>query len=210
MPNILWWLIGGCALIAALLVIAAIVSLRRRRPLRVCLRTLGALMFIVLAIGFSGLGLGIEGYRALTHEQLAAIVQTEPIGPKRFRVQLRFPDGHEESYTLGGDELYVDAHILKWHPLANVFGFHTVYELDRVAGRYSNLVEEQQQPRTVFSVTPRRAVDLFSLRQRYALLSPLLDADYGSATFIAADIPAQYEVRVSTGGLLVRRVPTTN
>jgi hypothetical protein len=49
-------------------------------------------------------------------------------------------------------------------------------------------------------------VDLFSLRQRYTLLSPLLDADYGSATFAAADSPVQYEVRVSTTGLLIRQL----
>lgn len=50
------------------------------------------------------------------------------------------------------------------------------------------------------------AVDLFNLRQRYALLSPLLDAEYGSATFAAAGNSAQYEVRVSTTGLLIRKL----
>jgi hypothetical protein len=49
-------------------------------------------------------------------------------------------------------------------------------------------------------------VDLFNLRQRYTLLAPLLDADYGSATFAAADRPTQYEVRVSTTGLLIRKL----
>jgi hypothetical protein len=110
------------------------------------------------------------------------------------------------TYTLNGNQLYVDARILKWHPWANVLGLHTAYELDRVAGRYQELAQEQQQPRTVQSLAPERKVDLFNLRQRYVLLSPLLDADYGSATFAAADSPAQYEVRVSTTGLLIRRL----
>ena len=35
--------------------------------------------------------------------------------------------------------------------------------------------------------------------------SPLLDAEYGSATFAAADGPALYEVRVSMTGLLIRK-----
>ena len=93
-----------------------------------------------------------------------------------------------------------------WHPLVNVLGLHTVYELDRVAGRYYDLAQEQQLPRTVHSLAPERRVDLFSLRQRYTLLSPLLDAEYGSATFAAADSPTQYEVRVSTTGLLIRKL----
>jgi hypothetical protein len=37
-------------------------------------------------------------------------------------------------------------------------------------------------------------------------VSPLLDAEYGSATFAATDIPTQYEVRVSTTGLLIRKL----
>ncbi len=134
------------------------------------------------------------------------MVRTEPLGPNRFRAQFRFPDGREVAYTLNGNQLYVDARILKWHPWANIFGLHTAYELDRVAGRYQDLTQEQQQPRTVQSLAPERQVDLFGLRQRYALLNPLLDADYGSATFAAADSPAQYEVRVSTTGLLIRKL----
>jgi hypothetical protein len=35
----------------------------------------------------------------------------------------------------------------------------------------------------------------------------VVDAEYGSATFIAADRPALFEVRVSTTGLLIREVP---
>jgi hypothetical protein len=38
------------------------------------------------------------------------------------------------------------------------------------------------------------------------LPSPLLGAEYGSATFAATDGPAQYEVRVSTTGLLIRKL----
>ena len=206
MPDILWWVAVLFAIVGAAMIIAAGTALRRRRPLRMSLRLLLALMFLAGAAASGAIALGVQGYRALTHEEIAAMVRTEPLGPNRFRAQFRFPDGREVSYTLSGDQLYVDARILKWHPLANVLGLHTAYELDRVAGRYHDLTQEQQQPRTVQSLAPDRKVDLFSLRQRYTLLSPLLDADYGSATFAAADSPVQYEVRVSTTGLLIRQL----
>jgi len=206
MPDILWWLAALFALAGAALVMAAWAALRRRRPLRMSLRLLLALVFLAVAATCGAIALGVQGYRALTHEDVAAVVRTQPLGLNRFQAQFRFPDGHEASYTLAGDELYVDAHILKWQPWANILGLNTVYELDRVAGRYRDLAQEQRQPRTVFSLAPERRVDLFSLRQRYALLSPLLDAEYGSATFADADIPAQYEVRVSTTGLLIRKL----
>ena len=194
------------ATVGVVMVITAGSALRRRRPLRASLRLLLALVFFAVGAACGAIALGVQGYRALTHEEVAAVVRTEPLGSNRFQVQFRFPDGREVSYTLNGDQLYVDARILKWHPLANILGLHTAYELDRVTGRYHDLTQEQQQPRTVLSLAPERQVDLFNLRQRYALLSPLLDADYGSATFAAADSPAQYEVRVSTSGLLIRKL----
>ena len=43
---------------------------------------------------------------------------------------------------MAGDQIYVDAHILKWTPAANLIGLHTAYELDRVAGRYDNIEQE--------------------------------------------------------------------
>lgn len=206
MPDILWWVAVLFAVVGVAMLIAAGTALRRRRPIRMSARLLLALVFLAGAAASGAVALGVQGYRALTHEEIAAMVRTEPLGPNRFRAHFRFPDGREVSYTLNGNQLYVDARILKWHPWANIFGLHTAYELDRVAGRYQDLAQEQQQPRTVQSLAPERQVDLFSLRQRYALLNPLLDADYGSATFAAADGPAQYEVRVSTSGLLIRRL----
>ena len=206
MPDTLWWGATLFAVLGVTMIVAAGAALRRKRPLRTTLRLLWALVFFAIGAACGTIALGIQGYRALTHEAVAAVVRTEPLGPNRFQAQFRFPDGREATYTLAGDQLYVDARILKWHPMANIFGLHTVYELDRVGGRYHDLVQEQQQPRTVRSLAPERKVDLFNLRQRYTLLSPLLDADYGSATFAAADGPTRYEVRVSTSGLLVRKL----
>jgi hypothetical protein len=115
-------------------------------------------------------------------------------------------------YDLAGDEIYVDAHILKWRPLANLLGLHTAYELDRIAGRYHNVTDEQTRERTVYSLARDKPFNTFDLARRYWVLRPFVDAEYGSATFIdatAANRPQDarsvtYEVRVSTTGLLVR------
>ncbi|HEV8243291.1 MAG TPA: hypothetical protein VGQ07_04815, partial [Nitrospirales bacterium] len=97
-----------------------------------------------------------------------------------------------------------DAHILKWKPLANVLGLHTAYELDRVAGRYHAIEQEQSAVRTVYALGQNKPVDLFGLRRRYAFLTILVDAEYGSATFAPVTQPAELELRVSTTGLLMR------
>lgn len=194
----------GFGLAAILLLIAAVRAIRRGRALRSALHTLLFLFVLSVSALLGGIAVATQGYRALTREDTVALVRIEPLQPQRFRARFHFPDGRERSVTLAGDEIYVDAHVLKWKPWANFFGLHTAYELDRVAGRYRELKDEQTAPRTVHSLAQERPLDLFALRQRYTVLAPALDAEYGSATFAAADRPQVYEIRISTTGLLVR------
>jgi hypothetical protein len=152
------------------------------------------------------IAIGIQGYRALTREEIAARLTVRPVGPQRFSATVRFPDGREATYDIAGDEIYVDAHILKWKPFANVMGLHTAYELDRVAGRYRAMEQERSEVRTVHSLGQEKLLDLFTLRQRYPFLAALVDAEYGSATFTTVSRPTDLELRVSTTGLLMRAV----
>lgn len=188
------------------LMAAGIVALKRRRLFGVAASLTLALLLLTLGALCGAIAIGTQGYRALTREEVAAVVRTEPLGPQEFAAHFRFPDGRESSYSVAGDQLYVDAHILKWKPLANLLGLHTAYELDRVGGRYVELEHERTRVRSVFSLAQEKPIDMFTLRRRYALFRPLLDAEYGSATFVGADEAAEYEVRVSTSGLLIRRV----
>jgi hypothetical protein len=185
--------------------VISIMGLRKRMLTGGAIGLLVGLLFLTLSGLFATISVAIQGYRALTQEEVAATVKIEPMGPDKFLAYFSFPDGRKKMFSLAGDQFYVDAHILKWKPVVNFFGLHTAYELDRVAGRYSRLEDEVSKGRTVFSLSKSKLVDMFSLRERYSLLSPLLDAEYGSATFIPAREPTEVEVRVSTTGLLVRK-----
>lgn len=186
--------------------VAAVLSLRKRKFLGGTIGLLLGLLFLSLGGLFGTISVSIQGYRALVREEVAAVVKIQPVGTQEFNAHFRLADGEEISFLITGDEIYVDAHILKWKPLVNFLGLHTAYELDRVAGRYTQLEEERSKPRTVFSLSQDKAVNMFHLRQKYAFLTPLLDAEYGSGTFVPADKPAELEVRVSTSGLLIRKV----
>lgn len=192
-------------LVGALLVISGVVALWRARPLGFAVRTLSGLVLALLGLLAGGLAAGIQGYRALTHEEVAARVTVEPTGRQRFNATFEFADGRRQTFELAGDEIYIDAHILKWKPFANMIGLHTAYELDRVAGRYRGIADERAATRTIHALGRERPVDLFDLRQRHAFLSPLLDAEYGSATFVPVAQPAMFELRVSVSGLLIRQ-----
>jgi hypothetical protein len=195
-----------CTALALLLLRAALGAWRGRQRLGALVATLVAALCLALAALCGTISVGIRGYRALTHEVVAATIKTDPLGPRRFRATVTLADGKLHMFDLAGDAVYVDAHILKWRPIVNLLGLHTAYELDRIAGRYRALGDEQTRERTVYSIARSKPIDMFDLARRSWLLQPLVDAEYGSATFINATEPATYEVRVSTTGLLVRRI----
>ena len=180
-------------------------AVRKRRALSGLIAGLASLAAALFAALSLAVLVGTRGYRALTHEEVAARVWTVPDTGRTFAAHVQFPDSSVRTFRLTGDELYIDAHILKWKPLVNVLGLHTDYELDRVGGRYMDLEEERSMPRTVYSLAEPKPFDLFDLRRRSSLLAPIVDAEYGSATFVTApDAVALWELRVSTSGLLIR------
>lgn len=180
-------------------------ALKKKRVLRTATSTLLAMLMLSLAALFGTLSVSTQGYRALTHEELAASVTTRKLADQQFEARITFPDGRDTVFVLAGDEYYMDAQILKWKPIANLIGLHTDYELDRITGRYIALEEEQSKPRTVFGLSRGKPIDLFDLRLKHPILGRFVDAEYGSGTFIAMEDGAVFDVLVSTTGLLVRR-----
>lgn len=203
--NILIALVVLCSILGVALLVTAIMSLRRRRIVPSTIRLLLSLTLITCAASFAIFAIGAQEYRALTHETLAAIVYIRPLERQRFLAIIHLPGGQVITRTIDGDEFYIDAHVLKWKPIANLIGLHTAYALDRFGGRYQRLKDEQHDPRTVYGFNADSPLDLFDLRQRYAWLSPLFDAEYGSASFVPANQRCKLEVLVSTTGLLIRR-----
>lgn len=206
------WVSVGFGLLGVLLVFSGAASLIRLRPIRFLSRTLFGLLLLAVGGLAAMIALGAHGYTALTREDVAAKLLVQPTGPQRFTATVRFPDLREVKFEIAGDEVYVDAHILKWKPMVNVLGLHTAYELDRIAGRYRSIEQERSAPRTVYTLSRDKPVDLFDLRQRYAFLAPLLDTEYGSASYVSVSRPAELELRVSPTGLLIREVepPASN
>lgn len=194
-----------CVALGAVLLAVMVFCVRRRQVLRSLGSLLSGLLLFTLASLAGAVSVGVRGYRALTAEEVAARVRTQPTGPQRFRATVELPDGRVGQFDVAGDQLYVDAHILKWKPVVNLLGLRTGYELDRVGGRYAVLADERQRPHTIFPLGPERPVDLFAFVRRHPrVLAPLVDATYGSGTFVSADQPGLFEVRVSTTGLLIR------
>src|SRR6266704_2527286 len=207
MPQPLVLVMAAFALLSVVLLILALAAVRKRRWIGTGMAFVLAVLFLALAAVAATVGVAMQGYRALTREVVAATIVTRPTGPERFLATFTFPDGRREQYEITGNALYVDAHIVKWHPRANILGLHTAYQLDRVSGRYDRLEDEQAKPRRIFTLSRPTPVDMFQVARSLTFLrrfARLVDAEYGSATFIATREPTQLELRVSTSGLLFR------
>lgn len=205
-PEQLLLLFAGVAfgVLGVVALVSGLAALLRARPLRFVVRSAFGLLLASAGTLALALAFGSQGYRALTQEQPAGRIAVHPTGPQRFEARFVFPDGREATYALAGDEIYVDAHILKWKPIANLVGLSTAYELDRIGGRYRSINQERGAERTVHPLAPSRPIDLFELRRRYAFLAPLFDAEYGSASFVPVNGDAELQLLVSPTGLLIR------
>lgn len=204
------YFLTGTALVTfgIILTITGFVALVRARVGSFTIQTILGLLMLAIG-GLAGMiAFGIQGYQTLTREDVAAHISVSPVAPQRFAASFRYPDGRIENFIIAGDEIYVDAHILKWQPLANLFGLHTAYEFDRIGGRYRDIEQERTAERSIHSLSQEKPVNLFGLRQRHTFLSVLLDAKYGSATFVPVTQPIELEVKVSTSGLLMRETAT--
>lgn len=198
-------IISVTALLSLFFLITTVRALIKFRFFRVIQHTILLLLFTSLTATGTVLWAANHGYRSLIHEECAATITIEPAGKQRFVARIVFPDGKTSEYICEGDQVYVDAHILKWHPWFNVLGIHTGYQLERIGGRYISIDDERSKPHTMHALSENRTIDMYRFRMRWMALKPLVDAEYGSATFISADHHAVFKVMVSTSGLLVRK-----
>jgi hypothetical protein len=188
------------------LAFSAFGALARARLFRFLFRAVLALLLLGAGAVLGVVTLGIQGMQALTREETAARIKVVPTGAQRYDATLTFPDGRVETYDLAGDDIYIDGHIVKWTPLANMLGLHTSYRLDRIAGRYRALEQENTARRTVYAIGSPAVIDLVALGRRLPL-AEFFDAEYGSASYVPVAAPGELELRVSTTGLLLRRAP---
>lgn len=185
---------------------SAFAALARARLFRFVFRALVSLVLLVVGATLALFSLGIQGMQALTKEETAARIKVVPSGLQRYDATVTFADGRVETYDLAGDDIYIDGHIVKWTPLANRLGLHTSYRLDRIAGRYRTLEQENTARRTVYAIGTPALIDLVSLGRRLPL-ADFFDAEYGSASYVPVAQPGELELMVSTTGLLLRPVP---
>jgi hypothetical protein len=161
------------------------------------------LLFLAVAALMVVVSINLYTYDRLTHESKVADISFQEIGPQHFGSTLKFKN-KIEILDVRGDDWQIDARVLKWRGMAVLFGFDTLYRLDRLSGRYRNIDQERTAPRTVYSLSEGKGLDLWLMAKKYKRWIPWVDALYGSATYMPMVDGASYTVFVSFTGLLAR------
>ncbi len=195
---------GACALLGLMFAILAVRQLRRRHAIATGLHALVAGMFLLSALSVWMVGTALRTYERLTHEQVAGEILLKRLGDRSFEATVTFPTRESQTFTLRGDEWQIDARVLKWRGMATIAGFDTVYRLERLGGRYTDIADERSAPRTVYELHPAGRIDPWDMARRYKQYVPWIDALYGSATFLPMADGALYEITVSQTGLVAR------
>lgn len=192
------------ALLAFPLLIAAIDRLSRVRLASGTFYLLSGLLLVLVGLAAGLAAASLHTYRRLTAEQLAAKVSIRQLGERQFMVTLAPPGAPARQFQVLGDEWQIDARVLKWRGLGALAGFDTLYRLERLSGRYSDAAQERSAPRSVYSLGESEPVDLWVVARRFHGYLPLVDAYYGSGAYVPMGDKAEYQVSVSTSGLVIR------
>ena len=200
-----WAVLALVAITGMAVFFGGLARLVRGHPLKGMGRALSGLVLLLIAALITLLALDLRTYFELTYEQPVATVRFRALGPQYFRARLSY-GGHRVIETdLHGDEWELDARIIKWRGFANVLGLKTLYRLDRLSGRYRSVRQERTAIHSAVSLSPATWPDSWSLMHRYQQWLPwLLDASYGSGTFLPMANGAEYRVTLSPTGLVAR------
>lgn len=158
----------------------------------------GAAVLVFGAIDF-------YSYKQLSQENTIASIGFTRIEAQKYQASLVDNDGTERLFELNGDLWQLDARILKWNKLLAGAGLKPGYRLDRLSGRYYALEDEKSSPRSVYELSSSKsAIDLWSWARQYGKNITLVDAAYGSATYLPMEDGALFSVILSGTGLLAR------
>ncbi len=192
----------------------AVTGVRRlfqRRFLKAAGLELSGFVFLLLASSSFLLASNLYTYQRLVYEQAIAEISFQQLGKQEYRTELKSLDsGFQQVVDLKGDEWQLDSQVLTWRGVATLFGLDANYRLHRLSGRYIDINEEHNAPRSVFSLLKKPVLienekfDLWQLAHKYQDWLYWVDAVYGSAVYLPMTDGAKYKVAISRTGMIAR------
>ncbi|MBI2192774.1 MAG: hypothetical protein HYU36_12400 [Planctomycetes bacterium] len=171
---------------------------------------LGSVLFalaVCLAVHF-------HGYQSLTSRHLAAEIEClGTLGPESFEVLFTpVRDGERDAprrFVLKGDQWSIGADVLQWRPFMHALGFHTVYKVTRLEGRYLLASGQARKPITAYDLNGGTDAAWLGLYQggRTWPYRYFVEAVYGNAVYQFPEVGSVYKIYVTASGLMAVQEP---
>ena len=189
-------------MLGIVLFVVSVFMLLKGRALGTIFRAVPALLLLVIAITLTLGSLDITGYRQYLKETSVATLHFEQVSAQTYSVMLIDKNNQRYYFQLNGDQWQMDARIIRWHPNLARVGFKPVYRMERLSGRYSDITQELDSKRTVYSIDiSNYGLDTWYWFRQMKWLHQWVDASYGSATYVPMIDGAIYEARIGYSGL---------
>lgn len=170
-------------------------------------RGLFGLILVALAAVIGMTAFDLYSYKQVLQEQPVATISFDKVEEQHYFAVLSDKTGKEQRVELRGDQWQLDARIVKWKGYLAGFGLKPAYRLERLSGRYYDIEQETTAKRTAHSVHPAMyGIDVWEIINTNPGWLPVVDAVYGSATYLPMKDGALFEITLSTTGLVARPV----
>ncbi|OUS23621.1 hypothetical protein A9Q99_26605 [Gammaproteobacteria bacterium 45_16_T64] len=199
------WITGIVVLVSVIFLVSGVITLFRKDWFLNWLRGTLGMFFVLFSVFFGLLAVNVFSYQQMKNEQSVATLSFERVDKQLYDVTVSQPSGREMRYEVRGDLWQIDARVIKWEGVLSAIGFTTGYKLDRLQGRFITLEQERSTKRTVYALSePDVGFDLWSAIKSSSGWLPIVDAAYGSATFLPMADGAIFSVSIGNAGLVAR------
>ncbi len=170
------------------------------------LRGFFGLAFIACAVVLVMASLDVLSYKELLSEKPIVTISFTKEGEQLYKSKLVFiEEGEEASFDVRGEQWQIDARVIRWLGVFQMLGAKPAYRLDRLSGRYYSLEDERRKDRSVHQLTQSEyGLDMWQWAQQNGRFLPIIEAVYGSATYLPMEDGAIFQVSLSTNGLTAK------
>jgi hypothetical protein len=199
----------GLSALACLLLGLWLLALGRRRHrqqrISFVLHAGNGVLLMLLAALLAALALAVQPFRLWLEEETVATLAVHQRGAQQYQVELVDAGGRRRAFALQGDDWQLDVRLLRWRLPALLAGAPNLYQLDRLSGRYRDLQQEREAPRSVHALAEPGLIDLWTLRRQFPRWLGFVDAEFGSGVYLPLVDGARYEISLGNRGGLVAR-----
>ena len=151
-----------------------------------------------------GLSATFTAIDRLAAEEPVGTIGLSATGTGAFIARLRVGNSDPLHYRLAGDHWQLDVRFLKWKLPAILLGADSMYQLDRLSGRYAEPADSAEIEVTAYGLSGSPGRTLWQLASTASRRFGWVDTISGNAVYMPMADGASYRISVTRSGLGAR------